>query len=250
MANISQIKLPNGTTYDIDAVTVDGHSVNADVPSGAVFTDEKVQQDPIYPSDNTADVDRNILLCFAHTNLSRISSIVMSANGFYYNIKKSLLKILKYNSSTGEDDGIQISATDIEKVGTGNTWDGTNTSLQTSISAINASLVDFVDLTKWNHITGTVSTSTTSANFTEQTVNAIKTAKICIIKIGRTQFEFRNDGSNEWQAKTNYTNLSASTQYSVGYSAKCDFSNGVVGVRLDVKGTSITSVALTDIWYL
>ena len=46
---------------------------------------------------------------------------------------------------------LQISATDIEKVGTGNTWDGTNTSLQTSISAINASLVNKTALTSSTH---------------------------------------------------------------------------------------------------
>ena len=39
MANISQIKLPNNTTYDISAKTVNGHTVATDVPSGAVFTD-------------------------------------------------------------------------------------------------------------------------------------------------------------------------------------------------------------------
>ena len=39
MANISQIKLPNNTTYDINAKTVEGHTVKKDVPSNAVFTD-------------------------------------------------------------------------------------------------------------------------------------------------------------------------------------------------------------------
>lgn len=39
MANISQIQLPNGTTYDINAITVNGHTVNASVPSDAKFTD-------------------------------------------------------------------------------------------------------------------------------------------------------------------------------------------------------------------
>lgn len=39
MANISKIKLPNGTSYDINAKTVNGHTVAKDVPSDAVFTD-------------------------------------------------------------------------------------------------------------------------------------------------------------------------------------------------------------------
>lgn len=36
---ISQIKLPDNKVYDINALTVNGHTVNKDVPSDAVFTD-------------------------------------------------------------------------------------------------------------------------------------------------------------------------------------------------------------------
>ena len=39
MADISKITLPSGETYNIDAVTVDGHTVKSNVPSNAVFTD-------------------------------------------------------------------------------------------------------------------------------------------------------------------------------------------------------------------
>lgn len=39
MANISKIKTPNGTVYDLNAATVSGHTVAKDVPSTAVFTD-------------------------------------------------------------------------------------------------------------------------------------------------------------------------------------------------------------------
>lgn len=39
MASISKIKIPNGTTYDINAVTVNDHTVNSDVPKDAKFTD-------------------------------------------------------------------------------------------------------------------------------------------------------------------------------------------------------------------
>lgn len=41
MADISKITLPNGETYNIDAVTVEGHTVKTNVPTGAVFTDTK-----------------------------------------------------------------------------------------------------------------------------------------------------------------------------------------------------------------
>lgn len=42
MANIKQIMLPDGTTYDITMNTVNGHTVNSDVPANAIFTDENV----------------------------------------------------------------------------------------------------------------------------------------------------------------------------------------------------------------
>ena len=39
MASISKIKTIDGTTYDINAVTVNGHSVNSDIPANAALTD-------------------------------------------------------------------------------------------------------------------------------------------------------------------------------------------------------------------
>lgn len=39
MADISQIKLPNNNTYDINAKKVNGHIVGTDVPANALFTD-------------------------------------------------------------------------------------------------------------------------------------------------------------------------------------------------------------------
>ena len=47
MANISQIKLPNNTTYDINAKTVNNHTVASDVPADAVFTDTTYNVTPI-----------------------------------------------------------------------------------------------------------------------------------------------------------------------------------------------------------
>lgn len=41
---IKQIKASNNTVYDIDAKKVNGHTVDKDVPSTAIFTDEKVTQ--------------------------------------------------------------------------------------------------------------------------------------------------------------------------------------------------------------
>lgn len=41
MADISKITLPSGETYNIDAVTVDGHTIQSNVPANAIFTDTK-----------------------------------------------------------------------------------------------------------------------------------------------------------------------------------------------------------------
>lgn len=50
---VSRMKLPDGEVYDIDALTTNGHSVNADVPSDAKFTDTQRSKtdivDMIYP---------------------------------------------------------------------------------------------------------------------------------------------------------------------------------------------------------
>lgn len=47
---IKQIKATNNTVYDIDAKKVNGHTVDKDVPSTAIFTDEKVKQTATDPS--------------------------------------------------------------------------------------------------------------------------------------------------------------------------------------------------------
>lgn len=39
MANIGAIRLPNGSSYNINARSVNGHTVAVDVPSNAQFTD-------------------------------------------------------------------------------------------------------------------------------------------------------------------------------------------------------------------
>ena len=39
MSNLNQIETPDGSVYDIDAMTVSGHTVDTDVPASAVFTD-------------------------------------------------------------------------------------------------------------------------------------------------------------------------------------------------------------------
>ena len=53
MAYIKKIKDSNNTVYDIDATIVNGHTVDKDVPSTAIFTDEKVKQTATDPAGYT-----------------------------------------------------------------------------------------------------------------------------------------------------------------------------------------------------
>lgn len=55
MADISKIKLPNNTTYDINAATVNGHTVDKNVPSNAVFTDTNTKVTQISATNVNSD---------------------------------------------------------------------------------------------------------------------------------------------------------------------------------------------------
>ena len=44
MANLSKIKLPNNQTYDLRDSNLNGHTVNADVPANAQFTDTTYEE--------------------------------------------------------------------------------------------------------------------------------------------------------------------------------------------------------------
>ena len=57
MANITQIKTPDDTIYEIDAITVNSHNVNKNVPSNAVFTDTT------YESKTASSGGTDISLC-------------------------------------------------------------------------------------------------------------------------------------------------------------------------------------------
>lgn len=72
MANISKIELPNGTTYDINAATVNGHTVGKDVPSNAVFTDttyDKMSSSDVVIGGLTSDDTGMVLTPKMLTNL-------------------------------------------------------------------------------------------------------------------------------------------------------------------------------------
>ena len=124
--------------------------------------------------------------------------------------------------------------------------------LQADVSEIKSNLTNYLDITKWNHIEGTVTVSTESTGFSQQNVSAIQTAKIVRIRAGRQIFTFYNDGDTNWQCQSNNTKWKTASNdvYSQCYTVKCDFTNGVVGLRYEYVGSSAGSVSLTDIWYL
>ena len=59
MANISKINV-NGTEYNIDSVTTNGHTVNKDVPSNAVFTDNNNRKAFYATCDTAADAQKKV----------------------------------------------------------------------------------------------------------------------------------------------------------------------------------------------
>ena len=56
MANLNQIELPDGSTYDIDAKTVNGHTVDKDVPENAIFS-YTIQNTTVNSVLKGADID-------------------------------------------------------------------------------------------------------------------------------------------------------------------------------------------------
>ena len=160
MASIDQIQIPSGSgsaTYDIDAKTVNGKTVESDVPPSAKFTDTKVVQTP-----TTANGDYRVIFSGTADDTSHTEQVRKNGD-FTYNPDSTELKITKSFSSGGVT-GTRTTThagygLDIEEyVGstlwsslglrsgditlTNKTWDGTNASLATAISAIKQSLTD------------------------------------------------------------------------------------------------------------
>lgn len=95
MSDISQIKLPDNTTYDINAKTVNGHTVGKDVPSSAVFTDQYVAQ----VSSATEDNDYRVLLSGTASDNTQTETVRKSA-GLKFNPKYDAITI-GYDRASG-----------------------------------------------------------------------------------------------------------------------------------------------------
>lgn len=95
MSDISQIKLPDNTTYNINAKTVNGYTVGKDVPSSAVFTDQYVAQ----VSSATEDNDYRVLLSGTASDNTQTETVRKSA-GLKFNPKYDAITI-GYDRASG-----------------------------------------------------------------------------------------------------------------------------------------------------
>ena len=100
MSDISQIKLPDNTTYNINAKTVNGHTVDKDVPSSAVFTDQYVTQ----ISSATEDNDYRVLLSGTVSDNTQTETARKSA-GLKFNPKYDAITI-GYDRASGSAYGV------------------------------------------------------------------------------------------------------------------------------------------------
>lgn len=100
MSYISQIKLPNNTTYDINSKTVNGHTVASDVPSNAVFTDTN---NAVTQTSNTTNSNFEILLSGTADDVTRTEGANKSQYALFNPNKKAFtFGTRAANSSIGE----------------------------------------------------------------------------------------------------------------------------------------------------
>ena len=100
MSDISQIKLPDNTTYNINAKTVNGHTVGKDVPSSAVFTDQYVSQ----VSSATEDNNYRVLLSGTASDNTQTET-VRKSSGLKFNPKYDAIT-MGYDRASGSAYGV------------------------------------------------------------------------------------------------------------------------------------------------
>ena len=133
MANIDQLELPNGTTYDIDAKTVNNHTVAKDVPSDAAFTDKNVEQ---IVSTGESSAFLRILTSPSQTDSSETIISSVAASDF---------ATISAQRKTIQLDGGQLLARDSrdstkylifsgDDIYNHKTWDGNNTDLTDALA--------------------------------------------------------------------------------------------------------------------
>ncbi len=83
MADISQIKLPDGNSYNINATTVNKHTVESDVPANAVFTDTDIKVKQSLTTSSNVD-SRPVLLGYSYAATSTTDPTFATATDIVY----------------------------------------------------------------------------------------------------------------------------------------------------------------------
>lgn len=178
MADVSRIKTPDGTSYGINAKTVNGKTVEENVPSGAVFTDKNVLQE-------YCDFSANLpILVSQSSNAGDYTGAVYKSNNIYADLVYGEM-VFEYGTKE-----LSINPNDLVKSGNSNTWDTYgNTSLKSALAARQPYISD---ADRWKIASNEEAVSASSGTHTTLT-NITLTAGLWMIKY-RTTFPSNSSG--------------------------------------------------------
>lgn len=120
-----------------------GHTIDKNVPSNAVFTDSNVTQTA---TDGSSNAEYEILFSRTADNTTRTEG-TRKTSLFTFNPQTNQATAGHFTAKSSSPSGNQTASLvgyDVQLGGTSNTWDGTNTSLKTTISGIKSSLSDYL----------------------------------------------------------------------------------------------------------
>ena len=123
-----------------------GYTINKSVPSDAAFTDANVTQTA---TDGSSNAEYEILFSGTADNITRTEGAKKTSR-FTFNPQTNQVTAGHFTAESTSPSGTStatLQGNDVKLGGTSNTWDGTNTSLKTTISGIKQSLVKYKDVT-------------------------------------------------------------------------------------------------------
>lgn len=118
-----------------------GYTINKSVPSDAAFTDANVTQTA---TDGSSNAEYEILFSGTADNTTRTEGAKKTSR-FTFNPQTNQVTAGHFTAESTSPSGTStatLQGNDVKLGGTSNTWDGTNTSLKTTISGIKQSLSD------------------------------------------------------------------------------------------------------------
>ena len=116
-----------------------GYTINKSVPSDAAFTDANVTQTA---TDGSSNAEYEILFSGTADNTTRTEGTKKTSR-FTFNPQTNQVTAGHFTAESTSPSGTStatLQGNDVKLGGTSNTWDGTNTSLKTTISGIKQSL--------------------------------------------------------------------------------------------------------------